>query len=83
MQDLYGGEVYGVPLEDGSYHCFNKVGDCIFDLTSEQFLPEKLTYDWRNPQSRETHFSKEEKRLRYEKLKTSLEKNLEKTRPQE
>ena len=26
-QDLFGGKVYGVPLEDGNYHCFNVVGD--------------------------------------------------------
>ncbi|MBO4919093.1 MAG: hypothetical protein J5365_02945 [Erysipelotrichaceae bacterium] len=83
VQDILGGEVYGVDLKDGNYHCYNRVDGYVFDLTSEQFLPEKLTYDCRNPQSRETHFSKEEKRLRYEKLKASLEKYLEKTRPQE
>ena len=26
MQDLFGGEVYGIPLGDGNYHCFNRVG---------------------------------------------------------
>ena len=82
IQDLFGGKVYGVPLGDGNYHCFNVVGDCVFDLTSEQFLPEKPTYDNRNPQTRETHFSKEEKRLRYEKLKADLEKYLRKNRPE-
>lgn len=25
LQDIYGGEVYGVPLGDGNYHCFNGV----------------------------------------------------------
>ncbi len=44
VQDIFGGEVYGVPLKDGSYHCFNKVNDVIFDLTSEQFGEEKLVY---------------------------------------
>ena len=44
LQDIYGGEVYGVPLGDGNYHCFNVVGDCVFDLTSEQFEKQKLTY---------------------------------------
>ena len=37
VQDIFGGEVYGVSLGDGNYHCFNKVGDAVFDLTSEQF----------------------------------------------
>ncbi len=37
VQDIFGGEVYGVPNGDGSFHCFNKVGDAVFDLTSEQF----------------------------------------------
>ena len=44
LQDIYGGEVYGVPLGDGNYHCFNVVGDCVFDLTSEQFGTKKLNY---------------------------------------
>ena len=29
--------MYGVPNFDGSFHCFNKVGNAVFDLTSEQF----------------------------------------------
>ncbi len=36
-QDLFGGKVYGIPLEDGGFHCYNDAGGCIFDLTSEQF----------------------------------------------
>jgi hypothetical protein len=71
-QDLFGGKVYGVPLEDGNYHCFNVVGDCVFDLTSEQFGSEKLDYDNNPEQSRDVHFSKEEKRLRYEYLRKKL-----------
>ena len=35
IQDIYGGKVYGVPLGDGNFHCFNDVGGCVFDLTSE------------------------------------------------
>ena len=72
VQDIFGGEVYGVPLSDGAFHCFNKVGDKVFDLTSEQFLPGILNYPLDYPQSREVHFSKEEKRLRYEALKAAL-----------
>jgi hypothetical protein len=74
VQDIFGGEVYGVPLGDGAFHCFNKVGDKVFDLTSEQFLPKVLDYPLDCPQSREVHFSKEEKRLRYEALKAALSK---------
>ena len=72
MQDLFGGKVYGVPLEDGNFHCFNVVGDCVFDLTSEQFGDAVLCYENCPEQFREIHFAKEEKRLRYEKLKNRL-----------
>ena len=72
LQDLYGGKVFGVPLGDGNYHCFNVVGDCVFDLTSEQFGDKKLNYADCPEQFRETHFAKEEKRQRYELLKARL-----------
>lgn len=71
-QDLFGGRVYGVPLGDGNFHCFNTVGDCVFDLTSEQFGDRKLDYSGCPEQFREIHFAKEEKRLRYELLKERL-----------
>lgn len=44
-QDLFGGEVYGVPLDDGNFHCYNVVGGCVFDLTSEQFGDISLHYE--------------------------------------
>ena len=76
IQDIFGGEVYGVLLPDGNYHCYNIVGDCVFDLTSEQFGDEKLDYGDDPEQFREVHFAKEEKRLRYEYLKARLEERL-------
>ena len=72
VQDIFGGKVYGVPLEDGNVHCFNRVGDCEFDLTSEQFGDVRLDYTDCAEQYREIHFAKEEKRLRYENLKARL-----------
>lgn len=72
VQDLFGGKVYGVPLEDGNFHCFNAVGDCVFDLTSEQFGDTVLNYENCPEQFREAHFAKEEKRRRYEYLKKKL-----------
>lgn len=72
MQDIYGGKVYGIPLDDGSYHCFNVIGDCIFDLTSEQFGDTALNYEESREQFRADHFAKEEKRLRYEYLRKQL-----------
>lgn len=36
-QDIFGGEVRGIPLESGGVHCYNVVDGIIFDLTSEQF----------------------------------------------
>ncbi len=71
-QDIFGGEVYGVPLADGNFHCFNVVGKSIFDLTSEQFLPIKLDYNNVSLQSRDIHFKKLEKKERYEFLKQKL-----------
>ena len=73
VQDIFGGEVYGVPLGDGSYHCFNKVGDAVFDLTSEQF-DHPLAYTMDFQQSRETHFAKVEKKARFETLKDALKR---------
>ena len=71
-QDIFGGEVYGVKRPDGNYHCYNVVGACIFDLTSEQFGTEKLDYDCSFIQTREVHFAKQEKKERYEYLKQAL-----------
>ena len=68
-QDIFGGKVYGVPRPGGNFHCYNVVGDCRFDLTSEQFGDEILVYEGNPEQFREVHFAKEEKRLRYEYLK--------------
>ena len=72
-QDIFGGEVYGNSRPDGNYHCYNVVGNCKFDLTSEQFGDEVLDYENNKIQDRTVHFSKEEKRLRYEYLKRELE----------
>ena len=73
-QDIFGGKVYGIPLPDGGYHCYNVVDGCLFDLTSEQFGNEVLNYEDNPEQFREVHFTKEEKRLRYEYLKDELRK---------
>ena len=72
LQDLYGGKVYGVPLPDGNYHCFNTVQGCTFDLTSEQFGDAALDYANCPEQFREVHFAKQEKHLRYALLKQKL-----------
>ena len=76
-QDIFGGEVYGIWRPGGNYHCYNVIGDCVFDLTSEQFQGEVLCYENNPKQFREVHFAKEEKHLRYEYLKTELKKILE------
>ena len=73
-QDIFGGEVRGVLRPDGNYHCYNLVGNVVFDLTSEQFGEEKLDYTDNPIQSRDVHFAKEEKFERYKYLKESLRK---------
>lgn len=75
-QDIFGGEVYGILRPDGNYHCYNAAGGCVFDLTSEQFGGEALSYADNPEQSRERHFAREEKRLRYEYLKEALRERL-------
>ena len=76
MQDLYGGKVYGVPLSDGNFHCFNAVGECVFDLTSEQFGNTVLNYKDCPEQFRDIHFAKTEKKKRYKTLKARLTERL-------
>lgn len=78
-QDIFGGKVYGILRPGGNYHCYNVVGDCCFDLTSEQFGEEAkdLVYENNPEQYREIHFAKEEKRQRYEMLKSELKKRCE------
>ena len=72
VQDIIGGEVWGIRLPDGNYHCFNVIGDISFDLTSSQF-EKKLDYSEASLQSREVHFSKKEKYERYLLLKEMFE----------
>ena len=68
VQDIFGGQVYGVPLKDGGFHCFNVVDGRRFDLTSQQFGDARLKYDGCPEQFREVHFARAEKRARYERL---------------
>ncbi len=77
-QDLFGGRVYGIPLEEGGVHCFNIAEGRVFDLTSEQFGSRALDYGSRAEQLRQKHFEKEEKKARYELLRARLAEILEK-----
>ena len=74
VQDIFGGEVYGIARPWGGFHCYNVVGDVTFDLTSEMFGDEVLNYEGNPLQSREVHFASEEKLQRYEYLKDQLKK---------
>ena len=74
VQDIFGGRVYGILRPGGNYHCYNVVGDAVFDLTSEQFGDEVLDYTDNPEQLREVHFAKTEKLERYEYLKAELAK---------
>ncbi len=77
-QDIFGGKVYGILQPGGNYHCYNVVGDCCFDLTSEQFgeKAKELIYENNPEQSREEHFAKDDKKYRYELLKSRLKEKL-------
>jgi len=77
-QDIFGGEVYGMPTDNGGVHCYNVVDGYTFDLTSEQFgeKAKELVYTGNELQNREdlTHFEKLEKKQRYEYLKAQMKK---------
>ena len=72
MQERFGGRVFGIPNGDGTFHCFNVVGDCVFDLTSEQFGDKNLDYADCVEQFGEIHLAREEKRARYAFLREQL-----------
>ena len=72
VQDIFGGKVYGIPRDGGNFHCYNDVDGGVFDLTSEQFGGEILSYENNPEQFREVHFSATEKKERYELLKRML-----------
>lgn len=80
-QDIFGGNVYGMKTSSGGIHCYNEVDGILFDLTSEQFgeKARDLIYDMTDLQDRESayHFQKEEKRARYEYIKSRLDKKVE------
>ncbi len=71
-QDIFGGKVFGVLRPGGNYHCYNVIGEAVFDLTSEQFGNEVLDYEDNPEQFRDVHFSKKEKKERYELLRSRL-----------
>ena len=73
-QDIFGGKVWGIPQADGGWHCYNAVGSCVFDLTSEQFGDQQLDYALKHEQLRHDHFMHPGKRERYEALKEALKR---------
>ncbi len=78
-QDIFGGEVRGIPTESGGIHCYNVVDGHVFDLTSEQFGKKQLTYAPFDPvapdalQDRAIHFAFGDKKERYEVLLKKLD----------
>ena len=68
IQDLFGGEVRSIKLEDGSNHCFNIIDEKLFDLTSPQFNT-NLSYDNSEIRTKEELLQNEEKTARYLFLK--------------
>ena len=80
VQDIFGGDVYAVPIDEGLMHCFNIIDGKMIDLTSEQFKGQKLTYNTNHKQDRERHlFFDPDKVQRYELLKKGLIDTGEKT----
>ncbi len=79
VQDIFGGEVLGTPLDNGLTHSFNKINGVIIDLTSEQFHGEPVDYHIQISLPRDEIFEKEpEKKYRYTALKGKLDELLAK-----
>ena len=74
VQDIFGGDIYEVPLENGGVHCFNIVDGKAVDLASEQFgdKVKDLDYAHGTKQNRELRMQEPEKKDRYERLKANL-----------
>ena len=74
VQDIFGGDIYEVPLENGGVHCFNIVDGKAVDLASEQFgdKVKDLDYAHAKKQNRELRLQEPEKKDRYERLKANL-----------
>lgn len=68
VQDIFGGKVYGVPLPEGGFHCYNVAGGRKFDITSEQFGDTVLSYEDNPEQFRQVHFADANKLERYQYL---------------
>lgn len=75
-QDIFGGKVYGMPLHAGGYHCYNDVNGYVFDLTSEQFGGEPLSYEGNPEMSREIQFADDERLWRYNYMRRELHRKL-------
>lgn len=75
VQDIFGGDVYGVKTSSG-IHCYNVVNGISFDLTSEQFGEKAKDLDYTpillQDRNAPNHFGNGEKEDRYNTLKKAL-----------
>jgi hypothetical protein len=79
VQDIFGGDIYEVPLETGGVHCFNLIDGMAVDLASEQFgdKVKDLDYAHATIQDREFRMQEPQKKDRYELLKSNLKAYLD------
>ena len=74
VQDVFGGELWELPLGGGAIHYYNVIDGSIVDLTAEQF-PEAVTeafYAGGVPSDREKRLSEPVKREKYETLSAAV-----------
>ena len=84
VQDIFGGEVYAFTTNNGNLHCYNRVNDIVFDLTSEQFGEQFDEYDYAKrydcsllqDRESENHFKRDEKYIRYQYIKSRLPQSM-------
>ncbi len=80
VQDIFGGDIYEIPLESGGVHCFNLIDGVAVDLASEQFGDKAKDLDYTNNialQDRELRMLQPGKKERYELLKSNLKAYLD------
>lgn len=83
VQDIFGGDIYEIPLESGGVHCFNLIDGKAVDLASEQFGDKAKDLDYTNNialQDREFRMLEPGKKDRYELLKSNLKNYLDSTK---
>jgi len=76
VQEIFGGRIFAMTLEEGGFHHYNEVDGRIFDLASEQMQGRTLVYDCAIERSAQELLERPERHQRYLYLKDKLDREL-------